>query len=226
MAFAPAFGRPFAPTFDRHAAAAAAAAADWWTAGSAPTPVWVYTPKGAALLSASYSHLVNPGTYDAAPQVAPAFDAGTGWTSDGTKWLLAPSLTYAADQSQVLLVRFSGVSGTGTFIGTGIGDGHFGIAPDFFGGKLYNNGAYTFIGTGAPGTAVMAVAGNQGYLNGATDGATFAATGLPITAAIGIFANNAGGEKVPGSIQAAAYWDTITDVTTWLPLVMAAVALI
>ncbi len=114
MAFGGVFHPVFRPVFDP-VGAVAAAAANWWEAGGAPAPVWVYTPKGAASLAASYSNLANPGTYDANPQVAPAWDAGTGWTSDGTKWLLAPSLTYAADQSQVLLVRFSGVSGNGTF---------------------------------------------------------------------------------------------------------------
>lgn len=220
------FVPPFRPVFDYGGAAVIPPAAQWWEAGSAPAPVWVYTPKGATSLAASYSNLANPGTYDASPQVAPTWDAGTGWTSDGTKWLRVPSLTYAADQSQVLLVRFSDVTASGTFIGTGIGDGNIGIGPYFYGGKIYNNGAYTFIGSGAPGAGVMAVAGNQGYLDGSADGATMAATGLPVTNYIGIFSNGSGGEKVAGKIQACAYWDTVTDVATWLPAVMAAVALI
>ena len=75
MAFAPVFQRPFSATFDRRAAVAA-----WYRAGGAPLPVAAYQPKGAASLAASYVNLALPGTYDAAPGVAPSFDAATGWT--------------------------------------------------------------------------------------------------------------------------------------------------
>lgn len=103
MTFAPVFQRPFAATFDRRAAAAAA---PWYLAGGAPTPVAAYQPKNAASLAASYVNLANPGTYDAAPGVAPTFDAATGWTFTGTQWL---TTGYAITNTDNLtcLVRFS-----------------------------------------------------------------------------------------------------------------------
>jgi hypothetical protein len=50
----------------------------WYVAGQ--TCVAAYQPIGAPSLAASYVILANPGTYDAAPGVAPTFDAATGWT--------------------------------------------------------------------------------------------------------------------------------------------------
>lgn len=47
-----------------------------------------YQPVGAASLAASYVNLQNPGTYDAAPGVAPTFDTAEGWVFNGsTQWL-------------------------------------------------------------------------------------------------------------------------------------------
>lgn len=58
----------------------------WYLAGgiSAANCVAAYQPKGAASLAASYSNLANPGTNDAAPGVAPTFNAATGWTFNGS----------------------------------------------------------------------------------------------------------------------------------------------
>ena len=60
--------------------------ANWWEAGGATGAVAVYQPIGAASLAASYVNLANPGTYDAAPGVAPTW-ASAGWTSNGTEYL-------------------------------------------------------------------------------------------------------------------------------------------
>lgn len=59
-------------------------AAPWYRAGGAPAPIIVYQPKDAASLAASYSNLINPGTYDAAPGTAPTWDAVNGWKFLGT----------------------------------------------------------------------------------------------------------------------------------------------
>ena len=58
----------------------AGAAAQWWLSGgvSAANCVAAYQPIGATSLAASYTNLANPGTYTAAPGVAPTFDAATG----------------------------------------------------------------------------------------------------------------------------------------------------
>ena len=89
--------------------AVSSGATDWWLAGGAPTPVAVYQPKGAASLSASYTNLVNPGTYNAAPGVAPTWDAATGWTFNGTTQYLTTSVIPTGAYSA--LARFSNSGG-------------------------------------------------------------------------------------------------------------------
>lgn len=62
--------------------------ASWWLAGGASGCVAAYQPKGAASLAASYVNLANPGTYDAAPGVAPTLSSG--WVFNGsTQYLLS-----------------------------------------------------------------------------------------------------------------------------------------
>ena len=67
----------------------AAATADWWLSGgvSAANAIAVYQPIGAASLAASYTNLANPGTYNAAPGVAPTWSAVTGWSGNGAAYL-------------------------------------------------------------------------------------------------------------------------------------------
>ena len=61
-------------------------AAGWWVVAG-KTCVAAYQPIGAASLAASYTNLANPGTYDAAPGVAPTFDAVNGWAFNTTQYL-------------------------------------------------------------------------------------------------------------------------------------------
>jgi hypothetical protein len=58
----------------------------WWLEGgiAAAFVVVAYQPKGAGSLPESYVNLANPGTFDAAPGVAPTHSAATGWTFNGT----------------------------------------------------------------------------------------------------------------------------------------------
>lgn len=199
--------RTFAPR------SAAVAVAGWWEVAG-KTCVFAYQPKGAASYAASLSNRANPGTVDAIAGSAPAWNASTGWTTDGSQWLKTDgSVTVAADQSQTLIVRFAGVSGNGVLVGYNIADGALGLNPTFFGGRIYNNGAYTFIGSTGLAAGVMAVAGNQGYMDGSADGATFANTGLPITVELGIFADSIGNQLMANgsSVLALAFYsDTLT----------------
>jgi len=66
-----------------------AAAGPWYLAGGIAKAncILAYQPKGAASLAASYTNLVNPGTYNAAPGIAPGWDAVNGWKGDGSAWL-------------------------------------------------------------------------------------------------------------------------------------------
>ena len=85
----------------------AAAVVPWYLSGGilAANCIAAYQPKGAASLAASYVNLANPGTYDAAPVVAPTWDAVNGWVGDGTQYLntgVVPAANYS------MFVRFSG----------------------------------------------------------------------------------------------------------------------
>lgn len=68
------------------------AAADWWVVPG-KTCVAAYQPIGAASLAASYVNLANPGTYDAAPGVAPTWASATGWTFNGSTQYLTTGIT-------------------------------------------------------------------------------------------------------------------------------------
>lgn len=116
MAFAPVFQRPFSATFDRRAAAAAV---PWWLAGGveAANAIAVYQPKGAASLAASYSNLANPGTYDAAPGVAPTWASATGWTFSGTEYLLSSLSPNQRPLTYILRIKTTGTTGYRTLIG-------------------------------------------------------------------------------------------------------------
>lgn len=191
-----------------------AAAAQWWLAGgvSAANCVAAYQPIGAASLAASYTNLANPGTYNAAPGVAPTFAAAMGWTFNGTQYLnsgVVPGSGYS------MLVRFSGApTGSGNvryMCGVYNGNG-FMLAPTLTGTARrywYGNGLNTPTGQYASG--VMGLAGPQGYYNGAADVAT-GGTWVAQTRSIHIsgYQNTAGANDSPfvGNIQAIAIYNT------------------
>ncbi len=103
MGFGAAFGGGFRPAFD----AGGAVATPWYRAGGAPLPVAAYQSKGAASYAASKVNLANPGTYDATDGTAyPTWDAATGWTFDGTKYLKT-GITPATDHTWSMLVRYT-----------------------------------------------------------------------------------------------------------------------
>lgn len=173
MTFAPPFQRVFSATFDRRAAAAAAVS--WWLSGgvAAANAVAVYQPKGAASLAASYSNLANPGTYDAAPGVAPTWASGTGWTFNGTNQYLTTGAIPQTTWSIFLRFSDSTIGTTGVPIGEAPASGNTQImlSPKTGGlNRYYWNGNTTGAPVAPPITSgVMAISGNNGYLNGSFD---------------------------------------------------------
>jgi hypothetical protein len=209
---------------------AAEVADPWYLAGGAPTPVAAYQPIGAASLAASYTNLVNPGTFDAAPGVAPTWSAVTGWGFNGSTQYLTTGVVPNSN-NWTMLVRFSGVtSGAATVIGSYSADGlaRFYLQPDYFGTKWYSNGGHAQSRGDGIASGVMAVAGRQPYLNGATDGAANLATGTWTNALPAIIgALNHSGNAVQfftGNVQSIAIYDTSTDHAVWVPAVSAAMA--
>lgn len=158
-----------------------------WYAGLTDL-VAVYQPKGAASLAASYVNLVNPGTYDAAPGVAPTFAGATGWTFNGTTQYLtsgvAPAITWT------VIARFANavasIGGVGAY---NAGSDNFFIRPaNGVGNRTYASGGERNV-VGAQTACVMALAGKNCYLNGVSDG-TIGAGGSN-TRAIGLGSVNA-----------------------------------
>lgn len=196
MAFVSLFQRSFSAAFDRAAAAAAAPA---WYVVAGKTCVAAYQPKGAASLAASYTNLANPGTYDAAPGVAPTWDAVGGWTG-GTGVYLTTTLIPANDQTWSWIVRYSDVpSGNAYLFGsvnTSGGNCAFSCNPNrAVQGVTYINGYSSGLQVLPPlAGGVLAVAGTAAYRDGAADaGVVPARTGPTANLAIDALGLNLNG---------------------------------
>lgn len=155
----------------------------WWNAfGAIPTAncIAAYLPKGAANLAASYTNLVTPGTYNAAPGTAPDWDATNGWKFSLTQYLLT-GITPISNQNWSMIARFTNRT-TGindrAIAGTYFNGGSFPGFVLWFGNpstkRTYWNGSNVVV-TASDTSGVMAVAGNQGYWNGIADGAAIGA---------------------------------------------------
>lgn len=192
-------------------------AVPWWLSGgiSAANCIAAYQPKGAASLAASYVNLANRGTYDAAPGVAPAWNASTGWTGNGSSTYLTTGIVPGASWS--MLVRFSDVSGA---IGSALGIfrpatlERFYLWPRFSVSNHlcgYGSGFGLFKPELASG--VMALSANIPYLDGNAE-TTIAGTWNATTDQIFILCVNESGNPttyIVGNILAVAIYDTALD---------------
>jgi len=162
-------------------------------------------------LAHSYVNLANPGTNDATPGVAPAWAADTGWQFTGTQYL-GTGLTPPNTQTWSLVVRFSDISGTdGCVVGCRVGVKYFMVQPNRSDGKVgYWHGTYRLVAPAAT-SGVFAVAGTQGYRNGAADGGAIGADSSAL-AEVTIGASGSGLLlSITGNVQAVAiYSDTLT----------------
>lgn len=154
------------------------AAASWWLVTGA-TCIIAYQPKGAASLAASYTNLAQPGTYDAALGVAPTFDAATGWTFDGIAQFLRTNYIPSVGANLSVIVRAiqqNSGGATQTLIGMANSASPYnGVWVRLRNATaLYCNDGVSGAGTARYGSHVAAVAGRQGYIDGAPDGAAFA----------------------------------------------------
>lgn len=191
-----------------------AAAATWWdNNGAISGCVAAYQPKGAADLAASYVNLANPGTYDAAPGVAPTLDA-SGWVFNGSTQYLTTGITPTNDQTWSWIVRFSdgptnlqqqlfGSSNAGP------AGPYFGYMPFWAGGFGYFlNGSYLSLTGNTSG--VCAVAGNKAYIAGVSQSGTIPAEAGTIQS-LYVGCRNQGGATaffINAKIQALAIYST------------------
>jgi hypothetical protein len=166
----------------------------WWDPWGQDWCLWaVYQPRGAASLADSLIDLSGNGN-DAAIGKAPSWDAVNGWGFDGNTTYLTTAFTPDIDQSQSVVVRYSGfTSNHDEVLFGGYIDWYLNIRANSNGTEVsYGNGAEA---AQAPGLAAgnLAVAGDQGYRNGAADGGTIAPAGEGACAPIYIGANNNNG---------------------------------
>lgn len=148
--------------------------ASWWLAGGISDAhcVVAYAAKGAADLAASYINLNNPGTNNAAPGVAPTWDATGGWTFNGsTQYLMAAPVL---NQTYSAIVRYSNLTAATnkTFFGgyndSGGGAGALVMQCDINTIMGYWNGTTAVHAEGSMFTSgVHAVAGKSVYVDGA-----------------------------------------------------------
>ncbi len=155
--------------------APASAAIPWWLAGgiSAASCVAAYQAIGAASLADSYVNLANPGTYDAAPGVAPSWAAASGWSFNGSSTYLAlGGLTVGDGWS--MFCRFSDVPSPGTASQSAIGGrnaySYSSIQPSYTGGGAYiEHESYRAQTPAASG--IWGFSNLQAYINGVAAGA-------------------------------------------------------
>lgn len=165
----------------------------WFDDGGAITGCLVaYDAIGASSLADSYVNEANPGTYNAAPGVAPSWASGTGWTFNGTTHYLTTGLV-PPSVNMTVLVRYSGgvASGTGYLYGTF--NSTYGQLLRYYtaGFIRYRNGSAPFDGSAFVSSAVVGVAGPKAYKNGVDEGITLGQEGVsPLAIYLGCLDNN------------------------------------
>ena len=174
-----------------------------------------YQAKGAASLAASYVNLANPGTNDAAPGTAPAFDTSYGWDFNGSTMYLTTGIVPTV--SHTVIVRFSdGNTASNDLFGVQESAGTFFVRPsNGFAQRAYNNAGNRSV-SGAVTSGVIGFAGKNAYLNGSSDGTIGAGT-FTWTAAMYLGARHISGTGPGGytnaRIQAVAIYSTTLDAT-------------
>jgi len=155
------------------------AAADWWDPNGEGLSVGAaYQPKGAASYAASKINLANPGTYDAVEGAAPAWASGTGWIFGTNNRYLLTGITPQDGWS--MFAQFTGANGSDEHVVVGSQDtthtSRFYLRPrsSFASGRIYGQGSFVAI-TGYLTAGNMAVADQQGYLDGVADGGAIGA---------------------------------------------------
>lgn len=183
---------------------------NWWELGGASGAVAVYQPKGAASLAASYVNLANPGTYNAAPGVAPTWDTVNGWTGDGIGAYLTTGVI--RDRGWSVLCRYTGATATDGYIfGARSGDDQFAIIPTRSGNTTGYYCEFSVAPSPATPAGVLGFSGQDAYKNGVYV-ATVTSFGSPPTSDVEqyLLAVNTGSASgfSNGSLLAIAYYNT------------------
>lgn len=182
----------------------------WWEVAG-QTCVAAYQPKGAASLAASYINLANPGTYDAAPGTAPSFDTATGWTfAAASSQYLTTGIVFGVNWT--ILVRVgSATQSFGYLIGAQSTSAalNVGFMPYGSTSRYYVHGTQLAIAGAQTGASIMAIAGANGYLNGALEAGSMT-PGAGVNRTLFIAARNTGSASnhFSGIIRAIAIYNS------------------
>lgn len=202
-----------------------AALTQWWLSGGIPAAncIAAYQPKGAADLASSYINLANPGTFNAAPGVAPTFNTATGWTFNATQYL-SSGVTPTNDQSWSMIIRYSGAASSSGYAAayTNGTSRRFEIFPRFTDGKSYLANGQEIGVSGALAAGVLALAGATAYRDGSSIGTIPSGSGTLGILYIG--ANNAAGTATSfysGNIQAIAIYNI--SIASYMPALTTAI---
>lgn len=198
-------------------------AASWWEAGGATGAIVAYQSIGAASLAASYLNRVNPGTYDAAPGVAPTWDAVNGWEFDTTKWL-DTGVSPQSGWSYAILFSYMSIGTStryafGSVTGAGL---DVGIVPYRSVDRVdYRNGNGRAEVSPSALSGVLAMAGQNGYRDGVLDTSSIPAPTGTNAASIHINGYNNGSSHSDGSAQIYIKAFAIYNNTLTAPQVLA-----
>ena len=166
------FSAPFSRAFRPPFGPGLSAATSWWLSGGiAPANcIAAYAPKGAASLAASYTNLANPGTYDAAPGVAPTWDTTNGWIGNGSTQYLDTGIS-TLTSSWSTIVRYSNVTaGQAKYLcGCKMNSGYYGFLP-WRNDSVYNHIYFYNVGNffwnpSDSASGVCAISNTNGYFN-------------------------------------------------------------
>ncbi len=190
----------------------------WYTSGvvAASDVVAAYRPKGATSLANSYVNIANPGTYDAAPGVAPSWAVATGWTFDGLDDYLTTGIVMAGNDWTVICryANFDTAAAFGSLFGwTADTDDRFMIFLHYTGNQpeVYVAGDYGISADDADAAATITLTYDGMYRDGVLDIALGAGTGTNTGTDLYIAATNIGGGAVfpcKTDIIALAVYDT------------------
>ena len=182
----------------------------WWLGVGigAANCIAAYQPKGAASLAASYTNLANPGTYNAAPGVAPDFDPA-GWVFTGTQWLTTGINPNGTKKLYSIFIRVSNIGDTASPQALlGSYDTNQNSLLIFFAVNkyhFYSSGG--IVSTEAVAGGVIGISGANGYVNG-TSVCTIPNGANLVSGVITIASTNGTRILESGKVQAVAIYNT------------------
>jgi len=198
----------------------------WYRAGGAPAPLEAWDAEDGASYAAAKIGLAN-GLVLAEVGGAPSWAAGTGWSNFPTLpgRALNTGITPLNNQSYSLILKFAGAVGGNTWLLASYNGAlvYFGIRPLLTTNATYGNGGLVTVAGGGAASGIMAVAGNQAYLNGAPAGGAIPTAVGAFTVPVYIGCSNNNGTPnlyFPGAIAKVAIW--ASNIAAYVPAITAA----